>query len=60
MLVKLCSKSFKLDFSSACTENLQMYKPGLEMAEEPETKLLTFSGSQRSKKIPGKHLLLLH
>ena len=30
MLVRLCSKSFKLGFRSTWTENLQMYKLGLE------------------------------
>ena len=42
MLVRLCSKSFKLGFSSMSTENFQMYKLGLEKAEEPEIKLPTF------------------
>ena len=36
MLVRLCSKSFKLGFSSTWTENFQIYKLGLEKAEEPE------------------------
>ena len=30
MLVRLCSKSFKLDFSSRWTENFKIYKLGLE------------------------------
>ena len=30
MLVRLCSKSFKLGFRSTSTENFQMYKLGLE------------------------------
>ena len=33
MLVRLCSKSFKLGFSSTWTENFQMYKLDLENAE---------------------------
>ena len=41
MLAKLCSKSSRLDFSSMWTENFQMYKLGLEKAEEPEVKLPT-------------------
>ena len=45
MPVRLYSKSFKLDFSTTCTENLQIYKLGLEKAEEPEIKLSTFVGS---------------
>ena len=34
------------------TENIQMYKLGLEKAEEPEIKFPTFSGSQRK---PGNY-----
>ena len=49
MLVKLCSTSFKLGFSSMWTENFQMYKLGLEKAEEPEIKLPTFTGSWRKQ-----------
>ena len=45
MLVRLCSKFFKLGFSSMLTENFQMYKLGLEKAEEPEIKLPTFIGA---------------
>ena len=45
MLVRLCSKSFKSGLSSVWTENFQMYKLGLEKAEEPEVKLSTFFGS---------------
>ena len=32
----LCSKAFKLDFSSTWTENLQMYEPAFEEAKELE------------------------
>ena len=45
MLVNLCSKFFKLDFSSMWTENFQMSKLSLEKAEEPEIKLPTSIGS---------------
>ena len=38
MLVRLCSKSFKLGFSSMWTQNFQMYKLGFKEAEESETK----------------------
>ena len=38
MPVRLCSKSFKLGFSSKWTENFQMYKLDLEKAEKPEIK----------------------
>ena len=44
MLARLCSKSFKLGFSSKWTENFQMYKLGLEKSEEPEIQSPTFTG----------------
>ena len=41
--------------------NFQMFKLDLEKAEEPEIKLSTSAGSfKKSKRIPEKHLLLLH
>ena len=36
MLVAECLKSFKLCFSSVWIKDFQMYKLGLEKAEEPE------------------------
>ena len=54
----LYSKSFKLDFSSVNSE-LQDTQLGFKETEEPEIKLLTYTGSW-SKRISGKHLLLLH
>ena len=36
-LVRLCTKSFNLGFSSTWTENFQMYKLYLEYAEEPRS-----------------------
>ena len=42
MLVRLCSKSFKLDFNSMWPKKFQMYKLGLEKAKEPGIKLPTF------------------
>ena len=50
ILVMLCSKSFKLGFSSMWTKNFQMYKLGLEKAEEPEIKLPTSIGSERKQR----------
>ena len=38
----LCSKSFRVGFSSRWTENLQIYKLGFQEAEEPEVKLPLF------------------
>ena len=49
MLVRLCSKSFKLGFRTMWTENFQMYRLGLEKAEEPEIKLPTSAGSSKKQ-----------
>ena len=49
MLVRLCSKSFKLSFSSMWTENFQMYKLGLEKLELQEIKLSMLIRSQRKQ-----------
>ena len=49
MLVRLCSKSFKLGFNSIRTKNFQMFKLDLEKAEEPEIKLPTSSRSQKAR-----------
>ena len=49
LLVRLCSKCFKLGFNSMCTENFQMYKLCLEKAEEPEIKFPTWIGSYRKQ-----------
>ena len=38
---KIMLKILQLDFNSMWTENFQMYKLGLEKAEEPELKLST-------------------
>ena len=54
MLVKLCSKSFKMDFSGVWTENFQMYKLGLEKAEEPEITLSTSVGSSKEQESSRK------
>ena len=53
-LVRLCSKSFKLGFSNMWTENFQMYKLGLEKAEETEIKLVTSVASQGKQGNPKK------
>ena len=39
MLVRLCSKSFKLGFTNMWTEDFQLYKLDLEKVEESEIKL---------------------
>ena len=43
MPARLCSKSFKLGFSSMWIENFQMFKLDLQKAEEPEIKLPTYA-----------------
>ena len=55
LLARVCSKSFKLGFSGARTENFQVYKLALEKAEEPEIKLLT--SVEEGRGILKKHLL---
>ena len=50
ILARLCSKSFKLVFSSTRIKNFQMHKLGFEKAEEPEIKLPTFVGSCRKQR----------
>ena len=52
--VRLYSKSFKLDFSITWTENLQIYKLGLEKAKEPEIKLPTSTGSEKKQEYSRK------
>ena len=60
MPARLCSKSFKLAFSSMWTEKFQIYKLSLEKAEEKEIKLPILVESGSSKGISGKHLLLIY
>ena len=54
VLVRLCSKSFKLGLSSMCTKNFQMYRLVLEKAEEPDIKLPLITGSQRKQEYSRK------
>ena len=48
---------WKLSFDSMWTKNFQMFKLDLEKAEEPETKLPTFVGSQKKQENSRKNLL---
>ena len=48
-LARQCSKSFKLGLNSTYTENIQMFKLGLEKAEAPEIKLPTSVGSSKKQ-----------
>ena len=50
MLTRLCSKSFKLCFSSSWTENFQMDKLVLAKVKKPEIKLRTFVESWRKQR----------
>ena len=54
MLASICSSYFTLGFSSTWTEKFQMYKLGLEKAEEPEIKLPTSTGLWRKQRSPRK------
>ena len=54
MLVRLRSKSSEQGFSITWTKNFQVFKLGLEKAEEPEIKLPAFTGSQRKHGNPRK------
>ena len=42
------------------TKNVQMFKLDFKKAEEPKIKLPTSTGSQKYKKVPEKHILLLY
>ena len=55
-----CSTFSKLSFTNMWTVNFQLFKLVLEKAEEPEIKLPTSAGSSKKKRVPEKHLFLLH
>ena len=59
MLVRLCSNFFKLSFNSMWTENFQLYKVGLENAEEPEIKLPTSTGTSKKQESSISALLTM-
>ena len=54
MILRLCSKSFKLGFSSTWAKNFQMYMLGFKKADKWEIKLPTFVGSERTQGNSGK------
>ena len=56
----ICRVAKKKKSLCTWTENFQMFKLDLEKAEEPKIKLPTSLGNRKSKRIPKKHLLLLH
>ena len=49
MLARSCSKSAKAGFNSKWTEKFKIYKLDLEKAKEPEIKLSTSVGSQKTQ-----------
>ena len=49
MILRLCSKSFKLGFSSTWAKNFQMYMLGFKKADKWEIKLPTFVESWRKQ-----------
>ena len=49
MIARVCSKSFKLGFSSTWTENFQMCKLGFKEPEEPDIKMPTFAAPWRKE-----------
>ena len=55
-LVKECWKFSKPGFSNTWTVNFQMFKLVLEKAEEPEIKLLTFTGSWKKQESSRKNI----
>ena len=54
MLPRLCTKSFKLGFSSTWSESYQIYNLNLEKVVEPEIKLQSLVGIWRKKKSSRK------
>ena len=60
MLLRLCSKSFKLLLSSTWTENFQMYKLGFKHQRNQRSNCQHPLDHKESKGIPENHLLLPH
>ena len=58
MLLSSYLKSYMLGFSVMWTKNFQMSKLCLKKTEEPESKLSTFSGSQRKQENSRKNIYL--
>ena len=50
----------RLQHGEPWTMNFQMFKLNLEKPEEPDTKFPTALGSQESKRVPEKHLILYY
>ena len=56
MLVRSCSKSFKLVFISTWTDNFHMYKLGFKESEKPEIKFQTFAETWRKQQSSRKSI----
>ena len=59
-LTSLCSKAFRLGFSSTWTENFQRFKLDLEKAEESKIKFPTSVKSLKKQENSIKNLLLVY
>ena len=59
-LASLCSKSFRLGFSSTWTENFQIYKLGLERQRNQKSNGQHSPVIENVKESQKKYLLLLH
>ena len=59
-LAKQCSKFFKLGFNNRWTVNFQMFKLGLQKAEEQRSKSQHSLDHRKSKRVPEKYLFLLY
>ena len=57
---KVTLKILQARLQSTWTNNFQTYKLDLEKAEKPEIKLPTSIVSSNCRRVPEKHLLLLH
>ena len=57
---KVMLKFSKPGFNRMQTMNFQMFMLDLEKAEGPDSKLPISVGSPKTKRVPGKHLLLLY
>ena len=60
MLAKQCSKFYKPGFNSKWTMNFQMFKLDLQRQRNQRSNCQHPLNHRKSKRIPEKHLLLLH
>ena len=57
---KVMLKILQTRLQQYMNRELPNVQPGFRKGEEPEMKLPTSTGSPKSKRVPGKHLLLLY